>query len=117
MRSALFFQEQRVGEERRREQLEILHAMDFVDRLHQPAEMHAFRTLDLELGAVALRGGPLIAECIRRDRFAIGAEQIHEAEHQEGALPKADLRVRGGAGCHAAQKDRVRERSNRLGGR
>jgi hypothetical protein len=86
-----------------------------MDRPYQPAQVHTLGAFDLELGAIALGGGPLITEGIGRYGLALGAEKIDEAQDQERTLTEAYVRVGGGTRRDPPQEHGVRQGSGNWG--
>ena len=101
----LLLEVERVGKQCWSKELRIALVMSLSRRAHNAAEMRRLGAFPRQLGAVALRRRPLIAENIGRRRLAIGVEQIDKPQCQKCALTQQHLGRSGWLIGHPLQKD------------
>ena len=105
----LVLEEVAIGEEGGEHEGDVALPEGVVRAFHQAEEVVCLRGGGGQVAAAPLRRDALVAEGVGVEPVVPGAEQVHQAEHQEGRPAQARLEARrlGGA-SQAAQEHAVR---------
>ncbi len=107
LKMKLLLEIERIREKGWRNQMDLARPMRLTSRADDATQVRGFGPFARQLGAIALRGRPLIAEHIRSWWLPIGSEQVDKAESQKGSLPQTNIWGGSRLFGHALQEDGV----------